>query len=270
MKKLGALFLILAVMLAFSNASYSQPKFTVHLTGGYNLPFPDLKGNFPDSLPVKFPDSANYQIKQGFNFGLAGKYALGKKGNIRIGLGFNYNMFSQKKDYTVGTSTVTFNNKMNIININLGGEYAIMPKGKVNPFLGLDLAANLFSGNLEITGDTLYAGNSDLKSESRFGLGIGGGIDFAFSKNIGAVIGFKYHLANLIGKSYDSANTVKNTQGKVTQYALDDKDHTVTVPGTGIGGTGTTQSFSAKSISYLQIYGGVSFYLGHPKKKSKK
>jgi opacity protein-like surface antigen len=91
-----------------------------------------------------------------------------------------------------------------------------------------------------------------MKSASRFGIALGGGLDFAFSKNVGAVIGVKYNIANLIGK--DSATST--TTG---EYTLIDKEFTVgniTIP--------------SKNISYIQLYAGVSFFLGQPKKKMKK
>ena len=253
MKKLVALFVLLAAFLSFNNnTAFSQPQIIVNLTGGYNLPLPDLKGDFPETLGGSTADSNTYLIKQGFNFGLTGKYALGKKRNVRINLGFAYNMFSQSKDYDVSGVTGTFKNKMNIININAGVEYAFMPKGKVNPYLGLDLGAYLYSGNFETTGFTTNT-TMDLKSASRFGGAIGGGLEFNLSKQVGANLGFKYHLANLIGKEYDSTGAVVN------EYRLDDKEHTV-----------GTETISAKNISYLQISAGVSFFFNQPKAKKRK
>jgi len=257
LKKLSALFLAAVLVFAISGNTYSQPKFTINVTGGYSLPLPDLKGDFPDSVGGigHGADSNSYYIKNGFNFGLVGKYAIGKKGNFRVTGGVNVNLFSQSKDYTDSAGAAfTVKNKMNIIGIFLGAEWAFLPKrapGKiVNPFLGLDVTANLFSGSVEgVPGIS----KMDLKSAARFGIGVGGGIDFAFSQNVGAVVGAKYNLANLVGKEYDS------TQTTATQYALDDKEHTV----------GST-TYSARNIQFIHFYAGVSFYLGQPKKKVSK
>jgi len=146
---------------------------------------------------------------------------------------------------------VTAKLKINDFVASLGAEWAFMPKGKANPFIGVDFTGNFFSGESKFDpGDTgIYALTSTLKSESRFGVAIGGGVDIAFSKNIGAVIGVKYNLANLIGKKYDSLTTSS------TEVPLNDKEF------------GTT---AAKNISFIDLYAGVSFYLGQPKKKMTK
>ncbi len=258
MKKLVALFIIVAAFLSINSTTFSQPQIIINVTGGYNLPMGDLKGNLPDSLGGSFADSNTYLIKQGLNFGLTGKYALGKKRNLRINLGFDYNMFSQNKDYSRTSGTITAKNKMNIINIAAGVEYAFQPKGKINPYIGLDLGAYLYSGNAEISGVTgadtniVRNGKLDLKSASRFGGAIGAGIEFALSKQIGANLGFKYHMANLIGKDYDTTGAVAN------EYRLDDGKH-----------TSGAITHASKNIGYLQISAGISFLLNQPTKMKK-
>ncbi|MGH2574556.1 MAG: outer membrane beta-barrel protein [Ignavibacteria bacterium] len=262
MKKLSAFFVILALLFAVNSNSFSQPKFTINLIGGYSLPLPDLKGDFPGTFAGFIDTNASadvnstYLIKNGFNFGLVGKYAIGKKGNFRITGGGNYHIFNQKEDYSdTLAGSFTLENKINILDVFLGVEWAFMPKrskGKiVNPFLGLDLTGNFTSGKVETTGDTTIT--NDRKSESRFGLAVGGGIDLAFSKSIGAVIGLKYNLANLINKEFDSVTTVG------AEIPLNDKEHTR-------GGT----TIDAKNISFIQFYAGVSFYLGQPKARVRK
>jgi outer membrane protein W len=104
---------------------------------------------------------------------------------------------------------------MNAFAVGLGVEYAFMPKGKVNPFIGLEFTGHFFSGKTEF--DTGSTGNTatfsrDLKSASRFGAAVGFGLDFMLSKGIGVVVGAKYHLANLIGKEApDTTATITNT-----------------------------------------------------------
>jgi outer membrane protein W len=247
LKKLVALFILVAAFLSLNNNTlFSQPQFTIHLKGGYNLPLPDLKGDINDSA-----DRINtFAINQGFGVGADAKYYLGKKRNVGITLDLMYNMFSTSED-TVNGFASNYKNKLNSFTAGLGIEYAFMPKGKANPFIGAEFTGNFYSGNVEYTvaGTTQTA---DLNSASRFGLGIGAGVDINLSKSIGIVIGTKYHLANLIGKEFDTTFTT----GK---YSLNDKEYTV----------GTT-TIKAKSISYLQLYAGVSFYLNRPKTKTSK
>lgn len=252
MKKLSALFVIFAVIFALNSVTYSQPQVVIHVTGGYNLPLPDLKGDYTiDSLGgFSTTDSNSYLIKSGFSAGADFKYALGKKRNLRVGLGLTYNMFNNNQ--TSGSTTAKI--KMNIFQVAAQVEYAIMPKGKANPFIGLDLTGNFFSGSTDVTRDTSSA-SLTLKSASRFGVGIGAGLDIAFSKSIGAVIGVKYQLANLIGKEAPDTSATPST----TEYTLSDKEYTM-------GGV----THSAKNISYINLYAGLAFFLNQPKKTMKK
>jgi opacity protein-like surface antigen len=248
LKKLVALFVVLAAFLSFNNNTFSQPQFIVHLKGGYDLPMPDLKGDVNDSA-----DQRNtLGINTGFGFGADAKYYLGKKRNVGIVLDLMYNMFSTKED-TVNGLGKDYENKLNAFTVGLGVEYSFMPKGKTKPFLGVDFTGHFFSGDAKVTVAGVTTERT-MKSASRFGLAFGGGLDFSFSKSVGAVVGIKYHLANLIGKEELDTSAVSTTE-----YQLVDKEYTV--------GTVTIPS---KNISYIQFYAGVSFFLNSPKKKVSK
>lgn len=247
MKKLVALFVVLAAFLSMNNDTFSQPQLKLHVTGGYNLPLPDLKGDLDTRA-----DSNTYFMKQGFGFGADGKYYLGTKRNVGITLGLGYQMFSNSSDSSTYFGATNIKNKLNAFTVGLGVEYNFMPKGKTQPFLGAEFTGHFFSGDFEATvGGTTF--KRTLKSASRFGAAFGGGVDFKFGKQVGAVLGLKYNLANLIGKEYDSTNT------STTEVSLDDKEHTE-------GGV----TVAAKNISYLQIYAGVSFFFNEPKRKVRK
>ena len=142
MKKLS--FLLLILVLGLINTAYSQPKFTITLTGGYGVPLGDFKVAVPPTSPLTETNRADadffpYYTKQLMNFGLEGKLAIGKKGNFRVTFGVGYNMFSNSTDavFRIDTNNtlgvITFKPKVNIITLALGGEWAFMPKGKINP-----------------------------------------------------------------------------------------------------------------------------------------
>lgn len=236
----SVLFLII-----ITNINYAQPKLTLHLTGGYSLPLPELRGD----IPLKAGDN-NYQMKNGFNFGADGKFALDKKCYFKITASLAYNMFNNSGNMEVVENGVE-TRKINIFTAGAGLEYSFLPKKNINPFIGAELTGNFFNGKhtLEI-GDTSITENS-LKPESRFGIQINGGIDIVSSRNFGVVIGIKYNIANLFGK--DSASVSGG------EYALWDKEYTYN------GG-----KISAKNIQYLQFYAGLSFYFMNPVKKMKK
>ena len=96
---------------------------------------------------------------------------------------------------------------------------------------------NFFSGSFHSEEGTTTT-DLTLQSATRFGIQMGGGVDFRFSYNIGSVIGFKYSIANLIGKSEGT--------DVGTTYALSD-----------------VRFGKNRTISYLQLYAGVSFYFGY-------
>src|SRR5512138_946086 len=97
MKTIKIVFTI-AFILITANL-FAQPKFTIHLTGGYGVPLGDFKTELPSTSPLTEDNRADadyfpYYTKQLINFGADGKLAIGKKGNFRAVLGLTYNMFS--------------------------------------------------------------------------------------------------------------------------------------------------------------------------------
>lgn len=251
------------VLLILISSLFSQPKFTINFTGGYGVPLGDFKTDIPASTRAD-ADYFPYYTKQLIIFGADGKLAIGKKGNFRAVFGLSYNMFSNNKDAifradATGTLVTTnFKPKVNIVSVFLGGEWAFMPKGKVNPFVGVGLSGNFFGGSFEF-GQSVFikgeqrTGPMDMKSETRIGIIFDAGADLMLSKQVGAIIGLKYHMINPIGKGSDVAEEIGPNE-----IDLGDQEHTE---------DGTT--FAARSISSINGYIGVSFYFGAPKKKIK-
>lgn len=264
MKRSIYLFTALFALMLLTLSPLAQPKVTLNLTGGYGVPLGQFKLEVPTDRRAD-ADTFPYFTKQLINFGAEGKLAVGKKGNFRVKLGLTYNMFSNntdaifRKDSTNALVTTTFKPKVNVLSINLGGEWAFMPKGKVNPFIGASIAANFFSGEFEFGQEVRVKGAQrtgpmDMKSETRIGILFDGGVDFMLSKNVGAVLGVRYHLINPLGKGADDP-----TEVGANEIDLGDAEHTE--DGSTIG---------PRSISSINGYLGVSFYFGAPKKTIKK
>ncbi len=258
------LITVLLTGIMFTTNIFAQPKFTIHLTGGYGVPLSDFKTDVPTTERAD-ADWFPYYTKQLINFGADGKLAFGKKGNARVVFGLTYNMFSNSTDAILRidtngtTASVEFKPKVNVLSIYLGGEWAFMPKGKVNPFIGAGLAANFFSGKFEFGRDVFVKGAMrtepmDMKSETRIGIIFDGGVDFMLSKNVGAIVGVKYHLINPLGKGADDPSEIGPNE-----IDLGDQEHTE-----------DNTTFAARSISSINGYVGVSFYFGAPKTKLKK
>lgn len=256
MKKLVALLIILAAFLSLnSNTTFSQPQMKVHLIGGYNVPLGAFAGTYTYNYNYTTSDRP-YFMSSGFNAGGDFKYFFGKKRNVGITFATTYNGFYSgdldKYGAILDTGfTGVGNININVLAVGLGVEYSFMPKGKTQPFLGLEFNGNFFSGNVKTTPTSGTATTTDFESASRFGLGINFGVDFVLSKQVGAVIGTKYNWANLIGQETKVDTTVGGTT-----IQLGDGDYT-------IGGV----TYDARSIGYLQLYAGVSFFFNQPKKK---
>ncbi len=260
MKKMYSLLFIIAVIFSFNAKSFSQPKVTLNITGGYGAPLGDFKVDVPTDERAD-ADLFPYFTKQFWNIGANGKLALGRQGNWRVVFGLSDNMYSNNtsaifKADSIGTLVTTnFKPKVNIFSIILGGEYAFLPKGQVNPFVGIDMPINFFSGDFTF-GQSVYVkgaqrtGPMDMKSETRIGLTFDAGVDFKISKQFGIITGINYNIINLIGKGADNEAEVGPNEIDLgdAEHVLDD---------------GTTSP--SKTLTSFNGYLGVSFFFGAPK-----
>lgn len=242
--------LILTVFICLSLTGvkiFSQPKATVQMIVGYSLPLPDLKGNFGETRSTFTgngnPDSNTYFMKSGLNYGLQIKLPIGRKSNINFTGAVVFNVFKNSAEYSDSVESVNVNLRQSILSVNLGGEYMFATKkSKVNPFIGVEVSLNFISG--KYTEEFLNETNTlNLNSAFRMGIFAGGGLDLVLHNNVGVVIGGKYGIANIIGKSYE-----EDTQ---TRYNLNDAAY-----------TNSSGTYKSKTISFLQLYSGVSFYFG--------
>lgn len=258
--------LIFIITLLISGFAFSQPKVTVNVTGGYGMPTADFKVEVPHDPNKRLDtDDFPYYTNKLINFGADGKLAIGKKGNFRAVLGLTYNMFSNNTDVTLRIDTngtlgqVNFKPHVNILSINLGGEWAFMPNKKINPFIGASIVGNFFGGDFKFGQPVFTKGamrsEINMKSETRIGFLFDGGVDFTINKNVGIIAGIKYHLINTLGKGADDETEVAKDE-----VDLGDKEH--------VRDDGTTSP--NKSLASFNGYLGVSFYFGAPKKMIKK
>jgi outer membrane protein W len=259
MQKVLSIFSALLILAFFcgSFSSNSQTRFNVNVYAGYTLPVADLEGDFPDTLgstgTFDFKKSSSLLTSGGFNVGATGKYAADSSGHARLTLSMNLNSLTGSHDYSTTGGTRTFTNKVTIFSISAGGEYSISPKKKINPFLGIDIAANFYAGKIEASGDTTIIYNR--KSETRYGVIATGGVDINLNGSIGIVVGVKYGLTNLTGKKTEITTTntpppldiEEEGSSSFNEIPLND-EQTTTNP--------------SKSLNYVQFYAGLSIYFG--------
>ena len=102
------------------------------------------------------------------------------------------NSFSGSKDYPRTGATLTYKNKVSIFTISAGAEYNFFPKKKFDPFVGLDLAVNFFSGSITASGDSSFT--IKRKSETRFGVIANAGVDIKLNKSKGRYLALSITL----------------------------------------------------------------------------
>ena len=242
-RKVVIYFLFLIVLSGIK--VYSQQAATVSLIGGYTFPLGFLYQKFGDSSNAIAPlTDKYYYLTYGYSYGVMFKEGIGKKRNIRITGTLNFTVMGQSKDYT-HPDLVSIKLRQSFLSLGVGAEWNLAPKRTMlNPFVGGEFDINLFGGSYQqIFASTTNTYN--LSSTVRGGISFGGGIDFQFHQQIGALIGVKYYMANLIGKNTTGASG--------TNYGLDDGTHmdpTTNIP------------YPSRSINVFQIYGGFSYYFG--------
>jgi len=121
-----------------------------------------------------------------------------------------------------------------------------------SPYLGLEFTGN-FIGGEETRTVTPASGSSfdstwNLETSTRFGFGVGAGLDISFLRYFGINFGIKYSMMNVFGKD---ANTSAAPWTSVEQ-PLNDKEYTY-----------NNNNYSAKNIADLQFNLGVSFFFLH-------
>ncbi|CAN5650558.1 hypothetical protein BH10BAC5_BH10BAC5_03610 [soil metagenome] len=229
-------FFIVITFILTSQISFSQTgKFSYAVFGGLSFPTGDLK----KQDAAVFYGGNDYGMNSGFNLGGSAKYAMDRMGIFDLTGSIVYNSFKNSPD-GFGADT-----KINLFSLNIGGQYNFIPNRQFNPYVNIALTNNFFSGS-----NSSVLGDSKLKSSYRFGLQFGGGVEIGVSDKIGVLVGARYDLANLVGKSYDSTFT------STAEYPLDDATY-----------TSSGVSVPAKTISFIQVYTGVSIYLNRSLKK---
>src|SRR5437773_2293090 len=207
------ILLAISGILIINCIANSQPRTSIQFVGGYSIPLGVMKGKFDDNRAIftNNADSNTYFLQNGFNFGLNFTHSPFRKfTNFKLLGGINYNRFSQNKDYSSDTSPVIIKYNLRIFTLSIGAQYSYQTKrSKVNPFVSAEFTVNFYSGVLEATFNTGTPEVSNFNPTSRYGLQLGGGIDFVLGQRVGIITGVKYNMANLIGRQSlgDTGNT---------------------------------------------------------------
>ena len=224
----------------------SVPKFILQLSGFYNSGAMELQGHNGGFSKNDFITGKNFGARNGFGTSLTGKLPLHKLGHFWLDFTAGFNRFQ--------SNLVIDNTKDGLASYNVfyggtGIDYIFTPAHKVKYFLGANVVASVISGNAELHFEktSKYAKSKkeiDVKPSFRIGYSLYVGLEYAFEKNFGMNIGFKFTHANLLLKESiqvtDTSETVLN-DGSSDPPVL-------------YGGW--------KQFAYSSVFAGVSYYFG--------
>ena len=155
---------------------------------------------------------------------------------------------------TSGTSILA----LRVIHAGLGLQYLLNSRGSFLPFAGIEVNYSYIWGYYQQE-PTAVLGNEgihktifDIKPATRGGIGIDIGVDYRISQNYGFVLGAKYKISNLLGKSSERTLPAGQNPGDINSMNLLDKS----APGI------NTNLSQSRNISYLQFYLGFSVFVG--------
>lgn len=224
----------------------SVPKFILQLSGFYNTGSLELQGHNGGFSKNDFLTGKNFGARNGWGTTLTGKLPLHKQGHIWLDFSAGFNRFQ--------SNLVTDNTKDGRVHYNVfsggtGIDYIFTPADRVKYFLGANAVVSIINGNAEL----YFEKNSkydkskkviNLKSSLRLGYTLYFGFEYAFAKNIGMNVGFKFTHANLLFKQ--SSEVTDTTETFINDDSTD--------PPVLYGGW--------KQFAYSSVFAGVSYYFG--------
>lgn len=251
---------------------YSSPKFVFELTGSFDTPVGDARGELQDFFTFK-----NYGLVYGIGFQIDIKYAATTKGNLYpyFSAGF-CQLQNDDFEHSYIDSNIISNgyplpgdltyNKTNghsildirIIDLSLGLQYYFTSKHSLLPFAGCEVNYNYIWGLYEQTPFTVPGNEGshttmfEINPASRVGIGIGTGMNYRISNHLGFVFGMKYKIANLFGKKSEKTQSSSINPGDKNKLNLLDNS----APDL------NSNLNASRNISYLQLYVGFTVFAG--------
>lgn len=224
------------------------PKITLSIGFNYDIGHMDLAANDNTNFRKDdFEQGRNFGTRYGYGGYLTGKFALHKKGNIRLNVTAAYNRFQSNFVISKSPEGKVY---YNVFSGAVGIENNFNPNKKIKPFIGLDLVLSMISGQA-----TLATDSTDfilkIKNSVRFGIAANFGFEYAINNKAGLQIGYKLTYANLVGRQSKVSSNPSET------YLNDDK----------ITGSTYIPYAGWKQFLYSTFYAGVNIYFGMKNKK---
>ena len=210
MKK--SLLTIMFIAITVSVAS-AQIKLQAGIGGGVAIPSSDYTGSTLD-----YYSGTNYGLSTGYN--IAGKFRVNLL-PISITGTVDYSSFSNSGESEPGKGNVDIS--QSIVSIKAGPEYQInIPAAPLTPYIWGNIAYNSISGETKFNGvSEVPSGTYDVKTATRFGFGLAGGVLINISPFIELDVGIQYNWVNPVGNEFE--DTDPNKDDRIDSYlALND------------------------------------------------
>ena len=197
MRNIALLFIL--ILIFNSPQFYSQVTLQVGGGLGYILPAGDYAGS-----TIDFYNGTKYGMSSGFN--LHAKARVGLLGLNLFGM-IDYSSISGDGESEPGQGKIE--NSHSIFSLKAGPEFNLsIPLSPVGVYFDGFVSVNTFSGSVKFQGvSQVPSGDYDIKSETRFGVGAGGGVLLDILPVVTLDFGIHYNLYNLFGKNYSGVST---------------------------------------------------------------
>lgn len=229
------------------------PKFLLQVSGAYNSGALELTGHNGGFSKLDFVKGRTYGARNGYGVSIIGKIPLHKKGNFWLDIITGFDRFQSD---LIASNTQDGKVSYNVFSGGVGADYNFTPTHRVKYFIGANFLASLITGKASIPYDiTVYDPirfqELKIKGAFRLGYSVFAGLEYAFEKNVGLNIGFKFTHANLLLKK--STAPTGDTETELNDDSTD--------PPVKYGGW--------KQFAYGSVFAGVSFYFGVKERRYK-
>lgn len=230
------------------------PKFILHFNVGYNTGAMELSSHNGGFSREAFSLGRSFGTRNGYGFNLVGKLPLSKKGNFWLDIITGFDRFQSD---IFAKNTEEGKVYYNSINGGVGIEYNFTPTHKVKYFIGVNPLLSIISGKAEIINPDNNRVDIKIKSSLRIGYQAFIGLEYAFEKNFGVNIGFKFTHANLLLKKTEQPIQDENAVPPTSTVGLNDDAASEPVEFAGwkqfayfTGSIGFSYFFGVKEVKY--------------------
>lgn len=233
---------------------YTVPKFILDVSGYYNAGSLELSANNGGFSRWAFMNGKKYEARNGIGASITGKLPLDKKGRFWLDGIASYNFFQSN---LIANNTKEGKVNYHVLSGGIGAEYNFTASHRVKYFIGITPLFSFISGKAVINEpditDTNIINTYNVKINQSFRIGYSAfiGLEYAFEKNVGLNIGFKFTHANLL---------LKKSETPASKYETGLNDNSAEI-GTLYAGW--------KQFAYSSMFVGFSYYFGVKERRYK-